>query len=81
MVISDWNMDPMSGDVLLQRVRADKKHANLPFIMMTADSTIDKIVQARRAGVSCFINKPFRAEGLQAKISEINMECRQAATA
>jgi two-component system chemotaxis response regulator CheY len=81
LVISDWNMDPMSGDVLLQRVRADKKHANLPFIMMTADSTIDKIVQARRAGVSCFINKPFRAEGLQAKISEINMECRQAATA
>jgi two-component system chemotaxis response regulator CheY len=76
LVISDWNMEPMSGDILLQRVRETKKHADLPFIMMTADCTIDKIVQARHAGVSCFINKPFRAEALLAKISELNTECR-----
>jgi two-component system chemotaxis response regulator CheY len=81
LVISDWNMEPMSGDVLLDRVRADKKNASLPFIMMPADCTIDKIVSAKRAGVSCFINKPFRAEGLLAKISEINMERRPAVPA
>jgi two-component system chemotaxis response regulator CheY len=72
LVISDWNMEPMSGQVLLEQVRADKKYVNLPFIMMTADSTVGKIVQARHAGVSCFINKPFRAEELQAKILQIN---------
>ena len=37
LVISDWNMEPMSGNVLLEQVRANKQHANLPFIMMTAD--------------------------------------------
>ena len=68
LVISDWNMEPMSGQVLLERVRANKQYANLPFIMMTAKSSIDKIVQAKHAGVTCFINKPFRAEELQAKI-------------
>jgi two-component system chemotaxis response regulator CheY len=74
LVISDWNMEPMSGDALLEQVRASEKYKTLPFIMMTADSTIHKIVQARRAGVSCFINKPFRAEALQAKITEISKE-------
>jgi two-component system chemotaxis response regulator CheY len=68
LVISDWNMEPMSGQVLLQNVRANKMYANLPFIMMTADPSIERIVQAKKAGVTCFINKPFRAEELQAKI-------------
>jgi two-component system chemotaxis response regulator CheY len=72
LVISDWNMGPMNGGELLKQVRANKQHEKLPFIMMTADSSIDKIVEAKRSGVDCFINKPFRAEGLQAKISEIN---------
>lgn len=68
LVISDWNMEPMSGQVLLENVRANKNYANLPFIMMTADPSIERIVQAKKAGVTSFINKPFRAEELQAKI-------------
>ena len=72
LVISDWNMEPMSGQILLENVRANKKYANLPFIMMTADASIEKIVQAKKAGVTCFINKPFRAEELQAKILQTN---------
>ena len=72
LVISDWNMEPMSGQVLLENVRSNKQYANLPFIMMTADPSIEKIVQAKKAGVTCFINKPFRAEELQAKILQTN---------
>jgi two-component system chemotaxis response regulator CheY len=73
LVISDWHMEPMSGQLLLENVRANKKYANLPFIMMTADTSIEKIVQARKAGVTCFINKPFRADELQAKILQTSM--------
>jgi len=68
LVISDWNMEPMSGNVLLEQVRANKQHANLPFIMMTADPSIEKLVEAKHAGVTCFIKKPFYAQDLQAKI-------------
>jgi FixJ family two-component response regulator len=39
---------------------------------MTADPSIERIVQAKKAGVTCFINKPFRAEELQAKILQAN---------
>src|SRR5579862_9175761 len=46
LVISDWNMEPMSGQVLLESVRTNKQYANLPFIMMTADPSIEKIVKA-----------------------------------
>jgi two-component system, chemotaxis family, chemotaxis protein CheY len=72
LVISDWNMEPMDGRALLEKVRAIEKYAKLPFIIMTADPAINKIVQAKNARVSSFINKPFTAESLKAKISEIN---------
>jgi two-component system chemotaxis response regulator CheY len=65
-------MEPMNGEELLRQVRTNKKYAQLPFIMMTADCAIQKVVLARRGGADCFINKPFNPEGLQAKISEIN---------
>jgi two-component system chemotaxis response regulator CheY len=79
LVISDWNMEPMSGNILLENVRANKKYTNLPFIMMTADPSIERIVQAKKAGVTCFINKPFRAEELQAKILQTNATNRPTA--
>ena len=81
LVISDWNMEPMTGQVLLENVRSNKQYANLPFIMMTADPSIEKVVKARHAGVTCFINKPFRADDLQAKISQINTNKQPAAVA
>ena len=81
LVISDWNMEPMSGKALLEQVRANKKHANLPFIMMTADPSIEKIVQAKHAGVTCFINKPFRAAELQAKILQTGTNSQSLANA
>jgi len=78
LIISDWNMEPMSGYELLERLRAEEKHADLRFIMMTAEATITKIIQARHAGVSCFINKPFSAEELRTKIAQVNCERRAA---
>ena len=44
LVISDWNMEPMNGQTLLERVRASKKFADLPFIMMTANQTLTKLL-------------------------------------
>ena len=38
LVISDWNMAPMTGFELLQKVRADAELNALPFIMITAEA-------------------------------------------
>ncbi len=38
LIISDWNMAPMTGYELLQEVRANPQTATTPFIMITAES-------------------------------------------
>jgi two-component system chemotaxis response regulator CheY len=71
LVISDWNMQPMTGLQLLQEVRADAKLKNLPFIMVTAESKTENVVAAKQAGVSNYIVKPFNAETLKEKIEKV----------
>lgn len=71
LVISDWNMQPMTGLQLLQEVRADGKLRNLPFIMITAESKTENVVAAKQAGVSNYIVKPFNAETLKEKIEKV----------
>jgi two-component system, chemotaxis family, chemotaxis protein CheY len=70
LVISDWNMEPMSGFELLQRVRQDPATADLPFIMVTAESKTDNVIAARKAGVTNYIVKPFNAQTLKARIDQ-----------
>ncbi len=71
LVISDWNMEPMTGLELLKEVRADGKLNGLPFIMITAESKTDNVVAAKQAGVSNYIVKPFNAETLKSKLSTV----------
>ncbi|MDR3535099.1 MAG: chemotaxis response regulator CheY [Acetobacteraceae bacterium] len=71
LVISDWNMEPMTGLQLLQHVRADPKLKSTPFIMVTAESKTENVIAAKQAGVSNYIVKPFNAETLRAKIQKV----------
>ncbi len=71
MVISDWNMEPMTGIELLKEVRGDAKLKHLPFIMITAESKSENVVAAKKAGVSNYIVKPFNAETLKGKIASV----------
>jgi two-component system chemotaxis response regulator CheY len=66
LILSDWNMETMSGLDFLKAVRAtDEK---VPFIMVTAESKVENVLVARKAGVSNYIVKPFSAEALKAKM-------------
>ena len=71
LVISDWNMEPMTGYDLLQQVRSDPALATTPFIMVTAESKTDNVIAAKRAGVSNYIVKPFNAQTLKSKIDAV----------
>ena len=71
LVISDWNMAPMTGLDLLKEVRADQRLKNMPFIMITAESKTENVVAAKQAGVSNYIVKPFNAETLREKIEKV----------
>ena len=71
LVISDWNMAPMTGYDLLREIRADPALNATRFIMVTAESKTDNVIAAKRAGVDNYIVKPFNAQTLQHKIQAV----------
>lgn len=71
LVISDWNMQPVTGLELLREVRSDPCLWQTPFIMVTAESKTENVIAAKEAGVSNYIVKPFNAETLRAKIASV----------
>ena len=72
LIISDWNMEPMSGIEFLTKVRAsDTGNAKVPFIMITAESKTENVIEAKKAGVSNYIVKPFNAQTLKSKMASV----------
>ena len=71
LVISDWNMEPMTGYDLLKEVRADPGLGHVPFIMVTAESNTENVIAAKKAGVNTYIVKPFNAQTLKSKIESV----------
>ncbi len=71
LVISDWNIEPMTGLELYREVRADAKFTETPFIMVTAESKTENVIAAKEAGVSNYIVQPFNAETLKAKLASV----------
>lgn len=71
LIISDWNMEPMTGYELLKEVRTDDALARMPFIMVTAESKTENVIAAKKAGVNNYIVKPFNAATLKSKIDAV----------
>lgn len=70
-IVSDWNMPVMQGLELLRAVRADPDLKHLPFLMVTAETQKENIIEAVQAGVSNYVVKPFTAEALEVKLEKI----------
>ncbi len=72
LVISDWNMEPMNGLELLKAIRSGStNNAQVPFIMVTAESKQSSVQAAKEAGVNNYIVKPFSADTLRAKLDSV----------
>lgn len=71
LIISDWNMEPMTGIDLLKKVRQDPRAAKTPFIMMTAQAEKKYVAIAAEAGVNNYVVKPFNGETILKKIEQV----------
>jgi two-component system, chemotaxis family, chemotaxis protein CheY len=71
LILSDWNMVPMTGYQLLQAVRADPRTKAVPFVMVTAEAKTENVVLARKAGVNNYIIKPFTLAVLKQKLTSV----------
>ena len=74
LILSDWNMDEMSGFELLKHVRADSRTANIPFILVTAEAKPENIMAAKAAGANAYLLKPFKLDMLQQTIEDVLSE-------
>ena len=71
LVLSDWNMQPMTGLELLKEVRAEDRTRSLPFVMVTAEAKAENVVAARQAGVNNYVIKPFTLAVLKQKLTTV----------
>jgi two-component system chemotaxis response regulator CheY len=70
LVISDWSMAPMTGAELLQRLRADERTKETPFVMMASDAEEAETSVQRSESAAC-IAKPFNAQALKTKLETV----------
>lgn len=70
LVVCDWNMAPTSGCDLLQKVRA-RAGDRTPFILISGESSAERVIEARRSGADNFLVKPFNAATLKARLTEV----------
>jgi two-component system chemotaxis response regulator CheY len=72
LVISDWNMEPMTGLDLLKSIRQSAAgYKDIPFIMVTAESKTENVIEAKKAGANNYVVKPFNAETLKSKMVSV----------
>src|SRR4030095_11146378 len=60
IALLDCHMPGMNGIEVLQEIR--RRNQNLPVVIITAYGTIERAVEAVKAGANDFITKPFDPE-------------------
>lgn len=71
LIVSDLNMDGMSGLDFLKAVRASKNWKRIPFIIATSERSKEQIVAAKQAGVSHYLVKPFNVSDMQKRLDVV----------
>jgi two-component system chemotaxis response regulator CheY len=75
-VITDWNMPNMSGVDLLRQIRS--ANTDMPFLLVTGRCDADSVLEAKTAGVSAYIRKPFSLNQLEAKLRIVHQKALSA---
>ena len=71
LIISDWNMDGISGLDLLTSIRKNPVIGKLPFIMATSESGKAQVMAAAQAGANNYVLKPFSVADLKGKVEAV----------
>ncbi|HWQ55482.1 MAG TPA: response regulator [Bryobacteraceae bacterium] len=70
-VITDIRMPRMDGFELIRLMRADRKHAATPIIVVTADTDPETPERASRLGADAFFSKPFSPAAIRRRLGEL----------
>ncbi|MEN6457162.1 MAG: response regulator [Prolixibacteraceae bacterium] len=71
MVLTDYYMPGMNGLELIRWMRENEQYKRLPVVVLTTENQRDIILQAKNAGATGWIHKPFEIEKLTQTIRRI----------
>ncbi len=79
IVLTDWEMDPLDGIDFTRMVRTSPDSPNpfVPIIMLTAHSSLERVIEARDVGVTEFLAKPVTARELYSRLVTVIEKPRQ----
>jgi two-component system chemotaxis response regulator CheY len=70
IALVDWNLPGRSGIEFVRQIRSLSTTKDLPMVMMTSNNDPKQIEEARRAGVSSYLVKPFGMADLLSRLEE-----------
>ena len=68
LVLADWHMEPTNGMELLKFVRGNPTLKSMAYLMVTAESTKERVVEAIKAGVDDYLVKPLTRAQIETKV-------------
>lgn len=73
IVIADWFMEPTDGLTLTRLLRRHPSSPNpyVPIVMITGFADLERVTEARDAGVTEFVVKPFTARAIYTRLVEV----------
>jgi two-component system, chemotaxis family, chemotaxis protein CheY len=71
LILCDWHMSPDDGIALLKYVRSQSSLKDVAFMMVTAESTKERVVEAIQSGIDDYLIKPVTLEHVQTKIHDV----------
>jgi two-component system chemotaxis response regulator CheY len=71
LIITDLNMPVMDGLTMIRELRAKPAHAGVPILFLTTESDANVKAQAKAAGATGWLTKPFNADQLLAVVSKV----------
>ena len=73
IVITDWEMNPLDGIGFTRMVRtaSDSPNPVVPIVILTSYTSLERVLEARDAGVTEFLAKPVSAKSLYSRIVTI----------
>ena len=74
VVLVDWNMPEMNGLEFVQAVRADNRYANVPLVMVTTETEMEKVAAALGDGANEYVMKPCSREMLGDKLQLLGLK-------
>lgn len=73
LILVDFKMPGMNGAEFIREVREMRSYRSTPIIMISSESSAERMTEAHQAGADDYIVKPFTKAALQSKLDFLRL--------